>query len=64
MVGSEFLPDRYLKPAEAAEYLGLAESTIRNKASKGELPFVKIGVALRFRISALDRWIADQNRAA
>lgn len=64
MDGRENLPDRYLRPSEAAEYLGLAESTVRNKASKGELPFVKIGAALRFRRSALDTWVAEQNKAA
>lgn len=50
--------DRYLTAAEAARYLGYAEGTVRNKASKGELPSVKLGHALRFRRSELDRWAA------
>ena len=51
------LPDgkRLLTPAEAAEYLGMAESTIRGWASQGRLPKVKMGgKSLRFDISDLD----------
>jgi excisionase family DNA binding protein len=59
MSGSNEIPDRYLKPREAAAYLGLAEGTVRNKASRGELPFSKVGHALRFRVSELDAWVRE-----
>lgn len=58
------LPDRLLTAAEAARYLGYSEGTIRNKASRGEIPFVKLGHALRFRLSELDSWIEAQDAAA
>lgn len=58
------LPDRLLTAAEAARYLGYSEGTIRNKASRGEIPSVKLGHALRFRLSELDAWIAEQDAAA
>ena len=56
--------NRLLKPAEAARFLGLAEGTVRNKASAGELPTVKLGTALRFRLSELEAWIAEQDARA
>lgn len=64
MAGSDLLEDRYLKPAEAAKYLGLSEQTIRNKASKGEIPFKKVGSALRFRRAELDQWVESATKAA
>lgn len=58
------LDDRLLTAAELAQYLGLSEGTIRNKASAGEIPSVKLGFALRFRLSEIDAWIAEQDAAA
>ena len=49
---------RLLTAAEAAEYLGLAEWTIRQWASMGRIPKVKLGKALRFDVEDLDRLIA------
>lgn len=57
-------PDRLLTAKQAAELLGFAEGTVRNKASAGELPTVKLGRALRFRLSDLEAWIAEQDAAA
>lgn len=56
--------DRLLTAREAGRYLGLAEGTVRNKANKDEIPFVKLGKSLRFRKSELDRWIIDQTAEA
>lgn len=58
------MEDRLLTAAEAAQYLGYSEGTIRNKVSAGELPHVKLGTALRFRRSELDTWIAEQDAKA
>ena len=52
---------RLLTASEAAEYLGLAEQTVRNWASTGKLPKVRAHGCLRFDIKALDRWIADHS---
>ena len=54
--------DRLLTAAGAAYYLGYAEGTVRNKAAAGEIPSIKLGTALRFRLSELDAWIEEQNR--
>lgn len=53
--------DRLLTAAAAAEFLGYSEGTVRNKASAGELPFVKLGTALRFRLSELEQWVAERD---
>lgn len=59
--------ERLLTAKEAGLYLGLAEGTVRNKANRGEIPFVRLGVTkdapLRFRRSELDKWIADAKAA-
>ena len=49
---------RLLTAPEAAEYLGLAVWTIRQWASQGRIPKVKLGKALRFDVEDLDRMIA------
>lgn len=50
--------DRLMTAKEAARYLGYAEGTVRNKASSGDLPIVKLATgALRFRKSELDAWL-------
>lgn len=56
--------DRLMTAREAARYLGYAEGTVRNKASSGELPSVKLGTALRFRLSDLDKWVREQDALA
>lgn len=63
MVSNGF-EDRLLTARQAGEYLGFAEGTVRNKASRDEIPHVKLGRSLRFRKSELDRWIIEQTAAA
>ena len=48
---------RLLNVGEAARYLGLEIDTVYKKARLRELPSVKVGRALRFDISELDRYI-------
>jgi len=48
---------RLLNVGEAAGYLGLKVDTVYKKARLRELPFVKVGRALRFDKQALDRLI-------
>ena len=58
------LKDRLLTASQAAHYLGYAEGTVRNKAADGEIPSVKLGTALRFRLSELDAWIEERTKEA
>ena len=56
--------DCLLKPAEAADYLGLTLATIYTKASRRQLPTVKVGRSLRFRRSDLERIVKAGLRPA
>lgn len=56
--------DPLLKPEQAAEYLQLNEQTVRDMASQGRLPKVKIGRALRFRLSDLNAWVEARAQKA
>lgn len=44
----------YVTAADLAEYLSLSTSTILDRWERGELPGVKIGRAVRFRISEVE----------
>jgi len=48
---------RLLNVREAAQYLGLEVDTVYKKARLREVPFVKVGRALRFDVKALERFI-------
>lgn len=63
-VASNDAEDRLLNAKELARYLGYAEGTVRNKAAAGEIPSVKLGVSLRFRLSEIRKWVAEQDAAA
>jgi excisionase family DNA binding protein len=56
--------DRLLKPADAAEYLGLTLATIYTKASRRQLPTVKVGRSLRFRRADLEKIVQAGLRPA
>ncbi len=56
--------DRLLTVEEVGRYLGFAPGTIYNKAARGEIPSVKLGSALRFRKSEIDRWIDETSGRA
>ena len=48
---------RLLNVEEAAGYLGLKVDTVYKKARLRELPYVKVGRALRFDVTALERYV-------
>src|ERR1035441_5486553 len=50
---------RLLNVMETAQYLGLQVETVYKKARLRELPFVKVGRALRFDVEALGRFIEE-----
>jgi len=51
-----------LTRAEAAEYLGLRPQTLATWATTGryDLPFVRVGRAVRYRRADLDAWLASR----
>lgn len=54
--------DPGMSTPEAARYLGVAPNTLEIWRSTGRysLPFEKIGSKVRYRKSALDRWLAER----
>ena len=51
--------ETYLTIEELADYLKLAEQTIRRWVFNREIPFHKIRKVIRFRVSEIEKWIED-----
>jgi excisionase family DNA binding protein len=51
------LQQRLMDVHDIARYVGMTENAIREKASAGELPCVRIDGKLRFDRREIDRWI-------
>lgn len=49
---------------EAAEYLGVAVSTVKRWAAQRKIPVVKLGQLNRFLPSALRAWVAENSQPA
>lgn len=52
--------DRLLTTAQAAEYVAMSPATFATKRSRAPRtmpPAIKIGRCVRYRLSALDRWV-------
>jgi excisionase family DNA binding protein len=58
------IADALLTVAEAAERLGLAQSTIRDWIAKRRLTFVRCGRAVRIPAEAVERFIATNTVSA
>lgn len=48
---------RLLDVDAAAAFLSIRPRTVYKKAARGELPFVKVGGALRFRVDELEQYV-------
>lgn len=55
---------RLVAKEEAAEYLGVTLRHLRDLCYRREVPFVKVGGALRFDVKALDRYIDEHTTEA
>jgi excisionase family DNA binding protein len=58
------IADRLLNVDEAAAILGFKSATLYTWASERRIPTVKIGRALRIRLSTVERLIAEGERPA
>lgn len=55
-------PHRLLDTAQAAEYLRVQVQTLANWRVEGRGPaFVRVGRLIRYRLSAIDAWLAKQS---
>lgn len=52
-----------LTPEETAKYLKKPVNVIRRWAREGKLPHFKMGALVRFRLSELNAWVAEQSPA-
>jgi excisionase family DNA binding protein len=52
---------RMMTVYDVADLLGLHRVTVYEKVSRGEIPHVRIGRAIRFDREVLERWIAEQS---
>ena len=49
--------ETYLTIEELADYLKLAEQTVRRWVMNGQIPFHKIKSVIRFRLSEIENWV-------
>jgi len=54
----------YMNAAQAAEYLSLSESTVRNYVKAGIIPYRQAftGSRITFKKSILDQWVEDTTK--
>ena len=52
------MTQRYLTAHQAANYIGVTETAIRQKVKRGSIPFIRDGRSLRFDVADLDRYMA------
>lgn len=57
-------PDAILSPDQLAALLGVPKGWIYERVSLGEIPHFKAGKYLRFRRSAIEKWIESQSTPA
>ena len=59
------MSDALLRPREAAKYLALSARKVWDLTHRdGELPYIRIGRAVRYRRMDLDNWVAKQRQPA
>jgi excisionase family DNA binding protein len=49
---------------QAAEYLGVPLDSLYAYCRRRLLPHIRVGKHVRFRLTALDGWMADQEKAS
>ena len=48
---------RFYNAKEIACYLGVSEDAVRKWASRGYIPFIKLGKSLRFDMIKVESWV-------
>jgi len=54
--------ERLLNSGQVAQWLNLAESTIRKWVHYGFIPCVKVGGSVRFRTEDIEKWLQERAR--
>jgi len=57
---------RRLRTADAADYLGLAEATLRKARCTGtlDIPYFQLGRTIVYDTADLDEWLANRRRTS
>jgi excisionase family DNA binding protein len=50
--------EEYLNYDQAADYIGIAAISLRQKVSGRKIPYLKVGKRVLFRKADIDRWLA------
>jgi excisionase family DNA binding protein len=53
-------PRRIMTATDVAEYLKVNRETIYALVGKGQIPFFRIGIHLRFHRDAIEKWMTDR----
>jgi len=61
LVRKQDATDAFLTVDQLAEYLGIGKQRVYDAVSKNKIPYFKVGKLLRFRKSAIDKWIESQS---
>lgn len=56
-------PHLALRPRQAAQALGIGERKLWELTQAGEIPHARLGKAVIYPVSALERWLSDQVKA-
>ena len=59
-------PDRLLTPAQAADMLAVKAQTLAvwRSSHRHGLPYVKVGSAIRYRLSEIEQWLQARTVSA
>jgi excisionase family DNA binding protein len=59
-------PSRLLTAAEAAEFLGIAIQTLAvwRMNKRCNIPYIKVGQSVRYRLADLEAWLASRTVVA
>jgi len=49
-----------LRPAEAADVLGVSRSKVYELLAKGTIPSIRVGESLRVPVAALREWVSQR----
>lgn len=52
-------PEPLVTVAEIARLLGVPHSFVYERTSRGEIPCYRVGRLLRFKVSEVERWVAE-----
>ena len=61
LVRKQEAPDAIFTVDQLSEYLGIGKQRVYEAVSLKTIPYFKVGKSLRFRRSAIDKWIESQS---